>query len=249
MPSPRLGTGGGARDSRTTWCGRRRRAGADREQQLGRGGNERDDAPRGGGDDDRVARIVHDAMGRRCGGGRQAGCSRSRPRARRSERPGMPEMKTAHPRGRRRRCTTAKERSTTPPTLPRGYSWWRERRGLLASGLRSPSRFQWRRERRIGPLERPCPSQWRGRAGIAPASERPRSRTSIVSAAQVYWGPPARRKSALQLGLEARALRRVPAPLVGGVSGSRPAYRASSTARHRAALGAGARTPGDEGGG
>ena len=31
--------------------------------------------------------------------------------------------------------------SSAPPTLPRGCSWWRERRGLLASGLRSPSRF------------------------------------------------------------------------------------------------------------
>src|SRR5689334_11886921 len=29
----------------------------------------------------------------------------------------------------------------TPPTLPRGLLWWHERRGLLASGLHSPSRF------------------------------------------------------------------------------------------------------------
>lgn len=29
----------------------------------------------------------------------------------------------------------------TPPTLPRGLVWWHERRGLLASGLHSPSRL------------------------------------------------------------------------------------------------------------
>src|SRR4051812_50188030 len=33
------------------------------------------------------------------------------------------------------------EPSCTTPTLPRGFVRWHERRGLLASGLHSPSRF------------------------------------------------------------------------------------------------------------
>jgi hypothetical protein len=59
--------------------------------------------------------------------------------------------------------------ATDPP--PR-VSWWHERRGLLASGLHSPSQFpsgvvEWR----AWPTMARCPLQWRGRAGFSPASE------------------------------------------------------------------------------
>ena len=116
--------------------------GADGEEQLGRGGDERDDATRGRGDRDRVARVVHDAAAGRRRRGRPAGglpeqqCrerGESNQDAGNGNRP-SPGSKTG---GARRQLT----RSTTPPTLPRGYCWWRERRGLLASGLRSPSRL------------------------------------------------------------------------------------------------------------
>jgi hypothetical protein len=53
---------------------------------------------------------------------------------------------------------------------------WRERRGLLASGPRSPSRFP----SGVVSEVRCCPLQWRGRAGVAPASEDRCSRRAIV---------------------------------------------------------------------
>ena len=104
--------------------------------------------------------------------------------------------------------------ATNPP--PRA-SWWHERRGLLASG--TPLAFpvsQWRSEWRAWPVRARCPLQWRGRAGLAPASEYPRSCVFSCSAAASLWASASRRKGRLELGLQACAFSLVAMPLLGG---------------------------------
>ena len=87
---------------------------------------------------------------RRCGcrppvtaGGRQAGCQRSSAtQQRRRIEPGCRKWKPPISRGRRQAVRDGNERGRQRhQPSPEGIAWWRERRGLLASGLRSPSRF------------------------------------------------------------------------------------------------------------
>jgi hypothetical protein len=105
--------------------------------------------------------------------------------------------------------------ATNPP--PRA-SWWHERRGLLASG--TPLAFpvsQWRSEWRAWPVRARCPLQWRGRAGLAPASEYPRSCVfSCCSAAASLRATASRRKGRLELSLQASAFSLVLIPFLGG---------------------------------
>ena len=128
--------------------------------------------------------------GRRRADGAAGGEPRAAAPASAANRTRVPEMETARPRGRGRAVRDGElAPSTRHQPSPEGIAWWRERRGLLASGLRSPSRLPSGVVSEESASERPCPLQWRGRAGIAPASERPHSRTSIVSSRLKCTGP------------------------------------------------------------
>ena len=107
---------------------------------------------------------------------------------------------------------SSRRHATDPP--PR-VSWWRERRGLLASGLRSPSRLP------SGVVSEE-PASWSGArysGGAAPVLHRlpsiPIRVASIVLRGSSRTGRARGRKSALELRLEPRALRSVALPLLG----------------------------------
>ena len=90
-------------------------------------------------------------------------------------------------------------------------------RTARSPGFGTPLAFpvsQWRSEWRAWPVRARCPLQWRGRAGLAPASEYPRSCVFSCSAAASLWVSASYRKGRGELGLEAGALGLVGAPFV-----------------------------------
>src|SRR6185295_5481352 len=103
--------------------------------------------------------------------------------------------------------------ATNPP--PRA-SWWHERRGLLATGLHSPSRFPSGVLSGEPGLERPG-TRYSG--GAAPDLHRlPSIPVRVIfnySAAASLPACLASRKGRLELGLESAALRLVRVPLLG----------------------------------
>ena len=120
-------------------------AGADGEEDLGGRGNQGGDSVGRRRHGDGIAGIVYQTKTARRGDRRSAG----RPPWRAAtgaageisvEQPTSWEYDRPSPRGEMGVCE-GRGPSSAPPTLPRGCSWWRERRGLLASDLRPPSRF------------------------------------------------------------------------------------------------------------
>src|SRR6476660_7701646 len=102
----------------------------------------------------------------------------------------------------------------TPPTLPRGYTWWRERRGLLASGLRSPSRFtsgvvREDRPSRVVPVTVAVPHRY-----CTGFRASPFAYYDCWTGSNVGTGPPCR-KSMLEPRLERRSLLAIPPPFLG----------------------------------
>jgi len=79
-------------------------------------------------------------------------------------------------------------------------------------GFGTPLAFpvsQWRAEWRAWPIMARYPLQWRGRAGVAPASELPRSCSFSFSAGVSLSALPPGRKRSLELGSDPGSLAEV----------------------------------------
>jgi hypothetical protein len=89
---------------------------------------------------------------------------------------------------------------------PEGFMVARTER---SPGFGTPLAFpvsQWRAEWRAWPMMARYPLQWRGRAGVAPASELPRSCSFSFSAAASLSALPPGRKGSLELGSDPGSL-------------------------------------------
>ncbi len=92
-------------------------------------------------------------------------------------------------------------------------------RTARSPGFGTPLAFpvsQWLSEWRAWPVRARYPLQWRGRAGLAPASEYPRSCEFSCSAAASLRVPASSRKGGIEFSLEPGSFGLIPMPLVGG---------------------------------
>src|SRR3954467_12596656 len=109
------------------------------------------------------------------------------------------------------------EPSCTPPTLPRGFVRWHERRGLLAPGLHSPSRFPSGDEWSAGP-QGPA-SRYSG--GAAPGLHRlPSSpvRVRLYGSASLPAQTPGRKRGRARMAYQPPARRETASPPTSAAS-------------------------------